>query len=86
MIHVFWKKKKKKKLRDENKLLEKEIEELKSSPTTSIEFLKIENENFNEEICYLKKIIERFLEGKRNSNICLINEEVFSQGKDLVII
>lgn len=54
-----------KKLCDENEQLRKEVEELKSSPTISIGSLKIETENLNKEIFYLKKLSRKFTEGKR---------------------
>lgn len=39
---------------------------IKPSPTVSFESLKSKNENLDKGICDLKKVIEKFLEEKRN--------------------
>lgn len=53
------------KLFDENDQLKKEFRNMKSSPIISIESLKSDNAELNKEICNLKKIISKFIKGKR---------------------
>lgn len=63
--------------------IKKEIEELKSSPSSSLNLLK--NENLNKEIYDLKKIIKKFTEAKWNFEYTLGQQRSIFTRKDLVI-